>query len=85
VSRLPSARCARCRQRKPLSEFYRRRSGRPLSYCKACQRRAVRAAEQRRRQDPSALADLWAVDRARQQRWRRLRGQGPSPLWGGAA
>jgi len=73
VSRQPSARCSRCRQRKPLSEFYRRRSGRPLSYCKACQRRAVRAAEQRRRQDPASLVGLRAVDRQRQQRWRRPR------------
>jgi len=85
VSRLPTARCSRCRQRKPLSAFYRRRGGRPLSYCKDCQRRAVRAAEQRRRQDPAALVELRAVDRDRQQRWRRLRGQGRSPLGGGAA
>jgi hypothetical protein len=82
VSRQPSARCARCQQRKPLSEFYRRRTGRPLSYCKACQRRAVRAAERRRRQDPAALVDLRAVDRNRR---RRLRGQGGSPFGGDAA
>jgi hypothetical protein len=71
MSRQPSARCSHCRQRKPLTEFYRRRSGRPLSYCKACQRRAVRAAEQRRRQDPAALVRLRAADRNRQRRHRR--------------
>jgi hypothetical protein len=85
MSRLPSARCSRCRQRKPLTEFYQRRTGRPLAYCKDCQRRAVRAAEQQRRQDPGALARLRAVDRDRQQRWRRLRGQGGSPFGGDAA
>jgi hypothetical protein len=76
MSRLPTARCTRCRQRKPLSEFCLRRSGRPLSYCKACQRRAVRAAEQRRRQDPAALVWLRAVDRDRQRRFRHLRDLG---------
>jgi hypothetical protein len=45
MSRQPTARCTRCRQRKPLTAFYLRRSGRPLSYCKACQRQAVREAE----------------------------------------
>ena len=84
MSRLPTARCSRCRQRKPLPAFYRRRSGRPLSYCKDCQRRAVRAAEQRRRQDPATLAELRAVDRDRQQRRRRLRGQAGSPFGGDA-
>jgi hypothetical protein len=73
VSRLPSARCTRCRQRKPLTEFYQRRTGRPLSYCKACQRQAVRAAEQQRRQDPAGLVRLRAVDRNRQHRLRHLR------------
>lgn len=81
MSRLPTARCSRCRQRKPLTEFYRRRSGRPLSYCKACQRRAVRAAEHQRRQDPAAVVELRAVDRDRQRRFRRLRHLGG----GGAA
>jgi NAD-dependent SIR2 family protein deacetylase len=76
MSRLPSARCTRCRQRKPLSEFYRRRNGRALSHCKACQRRAVRAAEQQRRQDPAELVRLRAVDRDRQRRFRRLRDLG---------
>ncbi len=70
MSRLARARCARCRQRKPLSAFYRRRSGRPLSYCKDCQRHAVRAAEHQRRQDPVALVELRAVDRDRQRRHR---------------
>jgi recombinational DNA repair protein (RecF pathway) len=76
VSRLPTARCVRCRQRKPLTEFYRRRSGRPLSYCKACQHRAVRAAEQRRRQDPTGLVRLRAIDRDWQRRFRHLRDLG---------
>jgi hypothetical protein len=79
MSRLPTARCSRCRQRKPLSAFYLRRSGRPLSACKDCQRRAVHAAEQRRRSDPAGLVRLRAVDRDRQRR-HRLRG-----LEGGAA
>jgi hypothetical protein len=85
MSRLPTACCARCRQHKPLAEFYRRRSGRPLSYCKACQQRAVRAADRQRRQDPAAVVGLRAVDRDRRQRWRRLRNEGRSPLGGGAA
>jgi hypothetical protein len=76
VSRLPSARCARCRQRKPLSAFYQRRSGRPLSYCRDCQKRAVRAAEHQRRQDPAGLVRLRAVDRDRQRRFRHLRDLG---------
>jgi hypothetical protein len=82
MSRLPSARCSRCRQRKPLAEFYQRRSGRSLRHCKACQRRAVRAAEQQRRQEPGELSRLRTIDRDRQQRWRRLRGQGRRPLRG---
>jgi hypothetical protein len=81
VSRLPSARCTRCRQRKPLTAFYMRRNGRPLSYCKDCQRRAARAAEQQRRQDPTGLVRLRAVDRDRQRRFRRLR----DPAGGDAA
>jgi recombinational DNA repair protein (RecF pathway) len=76
VSRPPTARCSRCRQPKPLSAFYQRRSGRLLSYCKDCQRRAVRAAEQRRRQDPAGLVRLRAVDRDRQRRFRHLRDLG---------
>ena len=77
MSRLPTTRrCSRCWQRKPLSEFYRRRSGRPLSYCKECQRRAVRTAEHQRRQDPAGLAGLRAVDRDRQRRFRHLRDLG---------
>jgi hypothetical protein len=76
MSRLPTARCSRCRQRKPLTEFYRRRTGRPLSNCKDCQRRAVRAAEQQRRQDPVGLVRLRAVDRDRQRRHRHLRDLG---------
>jgi hypothetical protein len=77
VSRPLTARCSRCRQRKPLTAFYRRRTGRPLSYCKDCQQRAVRAAEQRRRQDPTGLVWLRAVDRDRQRRHRSLWKQGP--------
>jgi hypothetical protein len=76
MSRLPTARCTRCRQRKPLSEFYLRRSGRPLSSCKDCQHRAVRAAEHQRRQDPAGLVRLRAVDRDRQRRLRHLRDLG---------
>jgi hypothetical protein len=85
MSRQPSARCTRCRQRKRLSQFYLRRTGRPLSSCKDCQRRAVRTAEQQRRQDPAEQMRLQAVDRDRQQRWRRQRGQGPGPFGGDAA
>jgi hypothetical protein len=76
MSRLATARCSRCRQRKPLSEFYLRRSGRPLSSCKDCQRRSVRAAEHQRRQDPAGLVRLRAVDRDRQRRFRHLRDLG---------
>jgi hypothetical protein len=85
MSRLPSARCAWCRRRKPLTEFYRRRGDQQLSYCKDCQRRARRIAERRRRRDQGAAVELRAVDRVRQQRFRRLRGQGPSPFGGDAA
>ena len=76
MSRPPTVRCSRCRQRKPLAAFYRRRSGRPLSYCKDCQRRAVRAAEHQRRHDPTGLVRLRAVDRDRQRRFRHLRDLG---------
>jgi hypothetical protein len=69
-------RCPRCGQVKPADEFYRRRRGRRLSaYCRSCQQAAARAARRQRRQDPAAVEQLRAVDRARQ---RRRRAQGPS-------
>jgi hypothetical protein len=71
-------RCPRCGQVKPAGEFYRRRSGRLSSYCQACQRAAARLARTRHRQDPSAVGQLRAVDRARQRRRRALGGQDPT-------
>ena len=69
-------RCPRCGRVRPAADFYRRRSGRLSSYCRSCQRAAVRLARQRRRQD--AAEQLRAVDRARQRRHRALGGQDPS-------
>ena len=71
-------RCPRCGRVRPAAEFYRRRSGRLSSYCRSCQRAAARLARQRRRQDPAAVEQLRAIDRARQRRHRALGGQGPS-------
>ena len=70
-------RCPRCGQVKPASEFYRRRRTRLSPYCRSCQRAAARAARQRRQQD-AAAAQLRAVDRIRQRRYRNLGGQDPS-------
>jgi hypothetical protein len=66
--------CPRCGRVRAAAEFYWRRSGRLSSYCKSCQRAAARAASQRRRQDPAAVEQLRAVDRARQHRHRTLGG-----------
>jgi hypothetical protein len=71
-------RCPRCRQVKPADQFYRRQRTRPSSYCRSCQRAAVRVARDRRRQDPAAVEGLRAVDRIRQRRHRALDGQDPS-------
>ena len=71
-------RCPRCGQVKPASEFYRRRGTRLSSYCRACQRAAALLTRRRRRQDPAAVEELRAVDRARQRRHRALGGQDPS-------
>jgi hypothetical protein len=71
-------RCPRCGRVRAAAEFYWRRSGRLSSYCQSCQRAAARLARQRRRQDPAAVEQLRAVDRARQRRRRHLGGQGSS-------
>jgi hypothetical protein len=71
-------RCPSCGRLRPAGEFYRRRSGRLSSYCRSCQRAAARAARKRRREDPAAVEQLQAVDRARQRRHRALGDQGPS-------
>jgi hypothetical protein len=77
-------RCPRCGQVKPTEAFYQRRHGRRLSpYCQACTRAASREARRRRRQDPAAVEQLRAVDRARQRRHRAL--GGPDPSGGDAA
>ena len=68
-------RCPRCGQVKPASEFYRRQRTRLSSYCRSCQRAAALLARRRRRQDPAAVEELRAVDRARQRRHRALGGQ----------
>jgi hypothetical protein len=72
-------RCPRCGQVKSADLFYRRRRGRLLSaYCRSCQQAAARLTRTRRRQDPAAIEELRAVDRARQRRHRHLGGQDPS-------
>jgi hypothetical protein len=67
-------RCPRCKQVKPAGEFYRRQGTRLSSYCRFCQRTAARAARRLHRQDPAAVEQLRAVDRARQRRRRTLGG-----------
>ena len=71
-------RCPRCGRVRPAREFYRRQRTRLSSYCKACQQAAARLARTRHRQDPAAVEQLRAVDRARQRRHRALGGQDPS-------
>jgi uncharacterized C2H2 Zn-finger protein len=71
-------RCPRCGKVKPADQFYRRHRTRLSSYCQSCQRAAAQAASRRRRQDPAAVEQLRAVDRARQRRHRHLGGQDPS-------
>jgi hypothetical protein len=71
-------RCPRCGLVKPAEAFYRRQWTRLSSYCRSCQRAAVRVARRRRRQDPAAAEQLRAVDRARQRRHRHVGGQDPS-------
>jgi hypothetical protein len=71
-------RCPRCGMVKPAGEFYRRQRTRLSSYCRSCQRAAAHLARKRRRQDPAAVEELRAVDRARQRRRRALGGQDPS-------
>jgi hypothetical protein len=63
---------------KPAGEFYRRQRTRLSSYCRSCQRAAAHLARKRRRQDPAAVEELRAVDRARQRRRRALGVQDPS-------
>jgi hypothetical protein len=70
-------RCPRCGKVKPAGEFYRRRRAQLSSYCRSCQRAAVRLAHTRR-QDAAAVEQLRAVDRARQRRHRALGGHDPS-------
>ena len=71
-------RCPRCGQVKPADQFYRRQRTRLSSYCRSCQQAAVRRTRDRRRQDPAAVDQLRAVDRARQRRHLHLGGQDPS-------
>ena len=68
-------RCPRCGKVKPADQFYRRQRTRLSSYCRSCQRAAAHLARRRRRQDPTAVEELRAVDRARQRRRRVLGGQ----------
>jgi len=71
-------RCPRCGKVKPTGEFYRRQRTRLSSYCRSCQRAAAHLAQDRRRQDPTAIDQLRAVDRARQRRRRALDDHNPS-------
>jgi len=70
-------RCPRCGKVKPASEFYRQHSQRLSLYCRSCQQAAARESRNRRRQDPTAVEQLRAIDRARQRRGRALGGQLP--------
>ena len=77
MSRPKAKRCPRCGQVKSAGQFYRRRRGLRLSpYCQSCTRAAARQVRNRRRQDPAAVDQLRAVDRARQRRHRTLGGPG---------
>jgi hypothetical protein len=71
-------RCPRCGRVKPTDQFYCRRRTRLSSYCRSCQQGAVRRTRARRRQDPAAVDQLRAVDRARQRRHRTLGGRDPN-------
>ena len=68
-------RCPRCGRVRPAREFYRRHRTRLSSYCRSCRQAAAGLARNRRRQDPAAVEQLRAVDRASQ---RRHRAQGSS-------
>jgi hypothetical protein len=78
VTTRATKRCPRCSRVRPAGEFYRRQGTRLSSYCRSCQRAAAQLARQRRRQDPAAVEQLRAVDRARQRRRRALGGPGPT-------
>jgi hypothetical protein len=71
-------RCPRCGKVKPADQFYRRQRTRLSSYCRSCQRAAAHLARRRRRQDPTAVDPLRAVDRTRQRRHRTLGDQDPA-------
>ena len=67
-------RCPGCGQVKAAKQFYRR--GRRLSsYCQPCSRAASREARRQRRQNPTEILAVRAVDRVRQRRRRALGGQ----------
>jgi hypothetical protein len=67
-------RCPRCGQVKAAKQFYRR-GLRLSSYCQPCSRDASREARRRRRQNPTEILAVRAVDRVRQRRRRALGGQ----------
>ena len=71
-------RCPRCGKVKPADQFYRRQRTRLSSYCRSCKLAAARLARDRRRQNPTALEELRAVDRGRQRRHRALGDQDPA-------
>jgi hypothetical protein len=48
VQQAPAKCCAACGQARPLAEFPRSPSGRPVSCCQGCRRTAVRLASRRR-------------------------------------
>ena len=69
-------RCPRCGQVKPAERVLPAPPRTRLSsYCRSCTAAAARPARRRRRQDPAAVEELRAVDRARQRRHRALGGQ----------
>jgi hypothetical protein len=71
MSQAPDVRrCPCCGRLKPLRGFYRRRAGGPSGYCRLCQREVSRTARRRRMQDPAAVAQVRARDRARKRRGR---------------
>jgi hypothetical protein len=70
-------RCPRCGKVKPADQFYRRQRTRLSSYCRSCQRAAAHLTRTRRRQDPTAVEELRAIDRSRQRRRRALDDHNP--------
>ena len=69
--------CPDCAHRLPRDAFYVRANGQLSAYCKPHQRARAKASYRQRRQDPSELARMRQVDRARKRASRaRLNARG---------